>query len=268
MWLEPVIDRTQADVDYANLNRANVTPNKGARTANDLNRISGNMKYLRDLLVGSGYTVPKMTSRGDWEDDSEDFPRQSDIEKFKADITALRNLRITPPICPKVPDLPYTHFQKINDIERIIFELERSLRNMESISYNAGAFYAFSGVGLYLGKSPVLDLPEYPVISTDHLPGGMVGDLYTVKIETISTSLLGVEFDITSGTLPEGLTLSEDGIISGRPLIIGSSDITITVTNVAGSSTKEFHIEIKTYTVSIAAGADNARAGLELYYRR
>lgn len=273
-WIEPIFDRTQADVDFANVNRENPTPNKGMRTSSDLNRISGNYRHVRDLLVSMGYSVPEMTSRGDWPIVTPDnywmlptkdvFLRESDIAKFKTDITALR--KTAPPTSPTVPDLPYLHYEKLNNIEKITFDIWQSIQWQQEISYNAGAWYAYSGAGWYFGESKTIPLPDYPVIVTETLPLGMVGDFYEVQIETISTSLLGVEFEIAQGQLPAGLMLSDDGIISGRPLLTTVQDFTIKATNISGSASRDFRIEIKIIDTSLRAASLFAYSGVEWYF--
>ena len=237
---------------------------KGARNYTDLNRISGNIAFVRDMLTELGYAIPAITSRDDWL--KEDFPRESDITKLKADVAAIRATGIVSPQTPLTPDLPYTHYQKINDIEKIIFDIESALRRAEKISYNAGAFYAHAGLGFYFGKSATIPLPEYPVIITDVFPVGMVGDEYTYQIEFISTSLLGVVFEIIDGELPQGLTLSDEGAISGRPLTTSDSTFTIRVTNIAGYDTKDFNILIETYNTNLRAGSPFAYSGLGFYF--
>ena len=280
MWQQPIIDRSQSDVNYANANRASPIPLKGMRNASDLNRISDNLRHLREWLVGLGYTIPEITSRNDWgtitwgaendipthTDNGSLFPRESDIANFKIDVAAIRATGIVSPQTPLTPDLPYTHYQKLNDVEKIIFDIEAALRRAEQIAYNAGAFYARSGVGWHFGKAAAIPLPEYPTIISDELPGGMVGNEYKYEIEVISSSLLGVVFEIISGELPRGLTLSNEGLILGRPLTIGCSPFTIRATNIAGYGTKELSITIETYNTNPRAGSRFVHSGLEFYF--
>ena len=382
IWQTPIYNRTLEDVAYANANRASPEPLKGARNYTDLNRISGNIAFVRDTLTSLGYTIPAMQSRDDWI--KTDFPKESDIANLKADVAAIRATGIVSPQTPLTPDLPYTHYQKINDIEKIIFDIEAALRRAEKISYNAGAFYAYSaagwrfgrsnitlptlpnppvintnvlpdgevntrydytldifnnslagleisvadgslppglvldeignisgvpllageyqiaikaqnfmgedekdyfiiitifptpfnaggfyaisGTGWHFGRAETVALPEYPVIITDKLPNGMVGDEYSYQIEFISTSLLGVVFEIIDGELPQGLTLSDEGVISGRPLTTSDSAFTIRVTNITGYDTKDFNILIETYNTNLRAGSPFAHSGLKFYF--
>ena len=121
MWLNPIIDRTQYDVEYADMNRGDPNPLKGMRNASDLNRIGGNLRYARRLLRDVGYHIPEILCRDDW--GISDIPRESDIMKIRADVTALRAVPLFTPNTPDVPTLPYLHYEKLNDIERILFDV-------------------------------------------------------------------------------------------------------------------------------------------------
>jgi hypothetical protein len=148
MWLDPVFDRTQEDVDFANKNRNHPEPLKGMRNVSDLNRISGNMKYLCNLLLVNGYNAPEITSRDDWE--KTDFPRESDVRKYQADLTALREVPFLREDTPQAPELPYLHYQKLNDIEQILFDIHQLLQNTMR-NTNLGWTMGIAHLGLYAG---------------------------------------------------------------------------------------------------------------------
>lgn len=118
-WLEPIVDRTWADVEYADANRGSLAPLKGMRNYSDLNRISGNLRAIRELLVDVGYIIPPITSRDDW--DMFELPRESDIRKIKDDLITLTEAAPFFDDMPDVPELPYLHYQKLNDIESILY---------------------------------------------------------------------------------------------------------------------------------------------------
>jgi len=121
MWQTPITDRTLADVEFANANRDSPEPLKGMRNASDLNRISNNMRYISNLLLLLGIATPEITCKCDWL--ITDFPRESDIRKYQTDLNALRTVGNVLTTTPLTPDLPYTHYQKLNDIEQIIHDL-------------------------------------------------------------------------------------------------------------------------------------------------
>jgi len=119
-WIEAVTDRNRIDI----MNR---TPN-AYLNASDLNRIGGNLRYVRELLRELGRNAPMITCRDDWE--MSDVPRESDIGKIKTDVTALRALALLLPDTPLTPDLPYTHYQKLNDIERILSDIHAFIQRV------------------------------------------------------------------------------------------------------------------------------------------
>jgi len=45
---------------------------------------------------------------------------------------------------------------------------------------------------------------------------------------------------VTAGTLPDGLTLSTGGLLSGTPTVDGAYDFTVTATNTAGTDTMQY----------------------------
>jgi len=149
MWLNPIFDRTQEDVDFAIMNRNHPEPLKGMRGNSDLDRISNNMRYVRDYLIANGYYAPEITSRNDW-DETGDFARESDIQKFKNDLIGLRSAGAVWVTTPDVPDLPYLHFEKINDIEKIIYDIHIMVYNIKN-NKNLGWCLGIAHTGLYIG---------------------------------------------------------------------------------------------------------------------
>jgi formylglycine-generating enzyme required for sulfatase activity len=83
---------------------------------------------------------------------------------------------------------------------------------------------------------------DIPFITTDKLPSGMVGTAYNRTLAAIATG--GITWSIESGALPAGLSLAENGTISGTPTTKGTSSFTVKAANSAGSDTKEFSITI------------------------
>ena len=71
-----------------------------------------------------------------------------------------------------------------------------------------------------------------PVISTGTLPAGTAGVDYSAKL---TADRLGT-WRLTSGALPDGLTLAADGTISGRPTTTGETALTAGFTDRWGST--------------------------------
>ncbi|MDR1641227.1 MAG: putative Ig domain-containing protein [Clostridiales bacterium] len=90
----------------------------------------------------------------------------------------------------------------------------------------------------------IVAAPAKPEILTKSLPGGKVGVFYS-HIFTASGDE-PIVFSISSGTLrlPDGLSLSSSGKISGTPTVAGTFSFAATATNAAGASEKLFSIAI------------------------
>lgn len=87
-----------------------------------------------------------------------------------------------------------------------------------------------------------------PTITTESLPGGTVGEPYTETI-LAATGDASITWSVSNGSLPAGLSLSEDGKITGTPTTAGTSTFTVEAENNAGSDSEE-------YTINIAAKSD------------
>lgn len=81
-----------------------------------------------------------------------------------------------------------------------------------------------------------------PKITTDSLPNGTVGTAYNQTL--IADGTAPITWRITDGSLPDGLSLSEDGVLSGTPTAADTYNFTVTATNDAGSDSKEFTLTI------------------------
>jgi len=83
---------------------------------------------------------------------------------------------------------------------------------------------------------------ELPTITTTSLPDGNVGTSYSQTLA--ATGDTPITWSLDSGTLPAGLTLSADGVISGTPTTTGTSTFTVMATNTNGDDTATLTITI------------------------
>jgi hypothetical protein len=83
------------------------------------------------------------------------------------------------------------------------------------------------------------------VITPDQLPDDSIGKTYN-QILHATGGTAPYSFTITNGTLPESLSLSSSGIISGTMKVAGHYDFTITVADANGCTA------IRSYTVNIS----------------
>ncbi len=98
-----------------------------------------------------------------------------------------------------------------------------------------------------------------PSITTESLPEGTAGQPYTATLKATGNN---IAWSLDSGTLPDGLTLSSDGAISGTPTTAGTYAFTVTAANDAGSDSKEYTLTITTVPVT---GVSLDKASLSLY---
>lgn len=131
-YREPIFDRTQSDViklqDFLSRGYKNLTDDeksewlntnfKGALNISDLNRIEQNMEVISNVL---GLTIMIKS----WQET--DIPTNSDFTRIRNNLISIRNQaesqNLTYDSTPEVPDLPFNHYQKINDIEKTIYDI-------------------------------------------------------------------------------------------------------------------------------------------------
>jgi len=83
-----------------------------------------------------------------------------------------------------------------------------------------------------------------PTITTATLPGGTVGTVYSQTLT--ATGNTPITWSIDTGFLPDGLWLSDTGVISGTPETADTFSFTVKATNAAGNDTKALSIVITT----------------------
>lgn len=90
--------------------------------------------------------------------------------------------------------------------------------------------------------------PPAPAITNTTLPGGTAGQTYNQNL-TASGGTAPYTFSLVTGIIPNGLTLSPSGLISGTPNTPGTYTITVRVTDNAQQSSDS------TFSIVIATGA-------------
>jgi uncharacterized protein YjdB len=99
-----------------------------------------------------------------------------------------------------------------------------------------------------------------PMITTSALPGGKAGAAYRQKISATVDAKAATRWSVASGSLPPGLTLAQDGTISGTPGVAGRFTFTIRAGNDRGSDSKTFSIVIAPQLESLAVPHDKIPA--------
>ena len=82
--------------------------------------------------------------------------------------------------------------------------------------------------------------PSVSILTENHLPSGVINTNYTHTLTTNGASTL----TCISGILPNGLTLSTSGLLSGIPIQSGSFDFTVKAENASEYDLRTFTLEI------------------------
>ena len=124
VWIDPVFDRTQEDVEFAiekiaEWVAANITGNplvvhdlKGCLNVSDINRIEGNISYLAGELTRLYY--PPDTSTKSWS--VSDMPNEQDVSRILYNVRALITAFYKHNDAPEVPNR-MLDYNDVNAIE-------------------------------------------------------------------------------------------------------------------------------------------------------
>ena len=140
MLIDPIFDRTALDVEFARAHRNDPEHYKGALNYVDWQRITHNINYVFDTLTEYGYSPLPLTSETSWA--LGEIPPREEIAKIRTDVSNLREFWYVFMSTPLTPELPLTHFEKINDIERILFDLSQILDWLINTLLYSNAFYS------------------------------------------------------------------------------------------------------------------------------
>lgn len=131
MWLQPIFDRTQADI-------SNKTE-KGYYNWSDFNRIEQDCSYLAGIFKVT--IVTKSWTRTN-------FPTLSDMTRIRNNIATLRTAYYTYSTTPETPAVPLNEYHKANDLEKILNDLKALYdQNQQSVIY-CGEVYAGQMIGV------------------------------------------------------------------------------------------------------------------------
>ena len=111
--------------------------------------------------------------------------------------------------------------------------------------------------------SIVISAPVPPTISTaSTLPAGVVGAAYNQTLAA-TNGVAPYSWVVTSGSLPAGLNLNDDGNVSGTPTVAGNSSFGVIVTgNDGGISSAQFTLAVAPApTITTAANLPSGAGG-------
>ena len=116
--------------------------------------------------------------------------------------------------------------------------------------------------GTPIGNGTVKIAPT--ITTTESLPDGEVGTVYSQTLT--ATGDPTITWNVTSGTLPAGLTLDTNtGTISGTPTTANTYNFTVTATNDSGNDSKQFSLTIDPKQTVSVTGVTLDQAELSLY---
>lgn len=138
-----IYDRTQADVTYALNNPDSSSFLKGAYNYTDLNRIETWCEYIKNQLNTYNYFV-NIVTKTDWT--MEDFPTKYELKRIRDNVELLKESFMA---FTKVPDnLEKMTYEKANDLEKVLYEINNLIRNMIASFLYSGTFYSGESEGL------------------------------------------------------------------------------------------------------------------------
>lgn len=86
----------------------------------------------------------------------------------------------------------------------------------------ADKYWAIKAVSARGGTGSNIPAPALVTLAQAELPRAYVGQQYYFDLRTLATvsggNVASIQFGLVSGYLPNGLTLSNEGVVSGRPV--------------------------------------------------
>jgi hypothetical protein len=149
-WLEPIFDRTQADVDFAlgeiakwkrnDVSVSDVYELKGCLNVSDINRIEGNIQYLAETLR-KYYYFPTTTSKT-WSMDG--LPNTTDVSRIIGNIRKIISAYYADATAPALPNTILT-YEQVNAIEKNLYLIKAMINDMAISFRECGTFNCGEG---------------------------------------------------------------------------------------------------------------------------
>ncbi|MBI4907752.1 MAG: putative Ig domain-containing protein [Acidobacteria bacterium] len=152
---------------------------------------------------------------------------------------------------------PYTFVLQSGAVPGLTLETSGLLRGTptqaNSFPITVRVVDAFSQVGVR-NYTVVIAAAANLQIAPQTLPEGVAGTLYTASL-TGSGGTAPYTFRVSSGSLPQGLTLTSAGVISGTPVAAGNSTFTVEVTDSTSSKGTRNYTLVIAEAIRIQSGA-------------
>jgi hypothetical protein len=114
-----------------------VTLEKGTLTINTLNRIENKQEELKNLFNDMGYWNTPITNKV-W--DFSGIFKGEDFDRILKNLEMLKNAFFVYKNTPNIPDNNYRKYQTINDVEKILYDLDVMINDVKSHYRECGNF--------------------------------------------------------------------------------------------------------------------------------
>lgn len=138
VWISPVYDRKQSDVDYAISqikSGNNQSEFKGCFNVTDINRIENNSRYIADRLNVLKYSNTITTKS--W--DMYGIPNYTEITRLINNVTSLIKAYYQPTGAPSLPSTLLT-YEQVNALEKNLYMIKHLIDNEENEFRHCGTF--------------------------------------------------------------------------------------------------------------------------------
>jgi hypothetical protein len=150
--------------------------------------------------------------------------------------------------------------------------IDYSTHELTGVMTQAGTFSAWLAVRDCDNRSAELLFtfnvgPRRYSITTSALPDADVGAPYSATLQAGGLDA-NTTWEVTSGSLPAGLSLSKEGVISGTPTSAGSASFTVRASGVAkdGSGTRVDSKQLTVNVVALSAQVSRPKAEVGVRY--
>ncbi|MBB3113124.1 hypothetical protein FHS18_005227 [Paenibacillus phyllosphaerae] len=116
------------------------------------------------------------------------------------------------------------------------------IADIPNVSTNERFIFMYNAEEIARKDSPEPPIGAMPNITTTALTGGKVGRSYSQTLAATGNGT--ISWSVIDGALPNGLSLTEEGLISGKPTKKGTFGFTVQASNVAGSDTQALSLVI------------------------
>lgn len=111
---------------------------RGILTTESINRIENKQEEIRSLLNEAGYYNNFGINKIDWQ--LGDYFMQSDLDRLVRNVELLKNSIKLYPDTPSIPS-PVYHYEEINKMEKILYDLEHIIGEVVANYRECGTFY-------------------------------------------------------------------------------------------------------------------------------